>query len=96
MKRLRLVFFFAEQIGTDGSELPFCCRWMNKITKNYLKSKKVPFKIAGVRSELKWHMLLMVAQREIIQKLLVFVRGRNSTAAKFFRNAKLLCKIIIG
>jgi hypothetical protein len=35
----------------DGPELPFCCRWMNKITKNYEKSKKVPFKIAGVGFE---------------------------------------------
>jgi hypothetical protein len=41
---------FAYQIGTDGSGLPFCCRWMNKITKNYEKSKKVPFKNAGVGS----------------------------------------------
>jgi hypothetical protein len=40
--------YFAEQIGADGPELPFRCRWMNKITKN---SKKVPFKIAGVGSE---------------------------------------------
>jgi hypothetical protein len=43
--------YFAEQIGTDGPELPFRCRWMNKITKNYENSKKVPFKIAGVGSE---------------------------------------------
>jgi hypothetical protein len=48
---------FAEQIGADGPELPFCCRWMNKITKNYEKSKKVPFKIAGVGSESKCHVV---------------------------------------
>jgi hypothetical protein len=30
---------------------------MSKITKNYEKSKKVPFKTAGVRSELKWHVV---------------------------------------
>jgi hypothetical protein len=47
--------FFAEKIGADGPELPFCCRWMNEITKNYEKSKKVPFKIAGVGFESKWH-----------------------------------------
>jgi hypothetical protein len=41
---------FADQIGADGSDFPFCCRWINKITKNYEKSKKVPFKIAGVES----------------------------------------------
>jgi hypothetical protein len=46
---------FAEQIGADGPE--FCCRWMNKITKNYAKSKKVTFKIAGVGSESKWHVV---------------------------------------
>jgi hypothetical protein len=28
---------------------------LNKITKNYEKSKKVPFRIAGVGSESKWH-----------------------------------------
>jgi hypothetical protein len=27
--------FFAEQNGADGPEMPFYCRWMNKITKNY-------------------------------------------------------------
>jgi hypothetical protein len=48
---------FAMQIGADGPELPFCCRWMNRITKNYEKSKKVPFKIAGVGSESKWHVV---------------------------------------
>jgi hypothetical protein len=48
---------FAEQIGADGPELPFCCCWMNKITKNYKKSKKVPFKIVGVGSESKWHVV---------------------------------------
>jgi hypothetical protein len=48
---------FAEQIGADGPELPFCCHWMNKITTNYKKSKKVPFKIAGVGSESKWHVV---------------------------------------
>jgi hypothetical protein len=47
---------FAEQIGAVGPELPFCCHWMNKITKNYEKSKKVPFKIAS-----KWH-VVSVAQ----------------------------------
>jgi hypothetical protein len=46
---------FAEQIGTDGPELLFCYRWMNKITKKYEKSKKVPFMIAGDGSESKWH-----------------------------------------
>jgi hypothetical protein len=30
---------------------------MNKITKNYEKPKKVPFKIAGVGSESKWHVV---------------------------------------
>jgi hypothetical protein len=30
---------------------------MNKITKNYEKSKKVPFKIAGVGSESKWYVV---------------------------------------
>jgi hypothetical protein len=49
--------FFAKQIGADGPELPFCCCWMNKITKNYEKSKKVPFKIAGVGTESKWHVV---------------------------------------
>jgi hypothetical protein len=48
---------FAEQIGADGPELLFCCRWMNKITKNYEISKKVPFKITGVVSESKWHVV---------------------------------------
>jgi hypothetical protein len=48
---------FAEIIGVDGTELPFCCHGMNKITKNYEKSKKLPFKIAGVISELKWHVV---------------------------------------
>jgi hypothetical protein len=48
---------FAEQIGADGAELPLCCRWMNKITKNYEKSKMVPFKIAGVGSESKCHVV---------------------------------------
>jgi hypothetical protein len=37
--------------------LLFCCRWIKKITKNYEKSKKVPFKIAGGGSESKWHVL---------------------------------------
>jgi hypothetical protein len=37
--------------------LPFCCRWINKITKKYEKSKKEPFKIAGVESESKWHVV---------------------------------------
>jgi hypothetical protein len=49
--------YFAEQISADGPELPFRCRWMNKITKNYENSKKVPFKIAGVGSESKWHIV---------------------------------------
>jgi hypothetical protein len=46
---------FAKQIGADCPELVFCCRWMNKITKNYEKSKKVTFKVAGIGSESKWH-----------------------------------------
>jgi hypothetical protein len=41
----------------EGPELPFCCRWMNKNTKNYEKSKKVLFKIAVVGSELEWHVV---------------------------------------
>jgi hypothetical protein len=34
-----------------------CCRWMNMITKNYKKSKKVPNKIAGIGTESKWHVV---------------------------------------
>jgi hypothetical protein len=51
MKRLRLLLsmhYFLSKVGADGLELPFCYRWMNKITKNY-KYKKVPF--------LRWLML---------------------------------------
>jgi hypothetical protein len=29
---------FAEKIDADGPELPFCCRWINKITKHYEQS----------------------------------------------------------
>jgi hypothetical protein len=32
---------------------------MNKITKNYEISKKVQFKIAGVGSESKWHVVVL-------------------------------------
>jgi hypothetical protein len=37
----------------DSPELPFFCRWMNKVTKNYEKFKKEPFKIADVGSKSK-------------------------------------------
>jgi hypothetical protein len=30
---------YVEQIGADGPELPFCCRWMIKITKKIAGSK---------------------------------------------------------
>jgi hypothetical protein len=50
MNTFALCASFAEQVGAVGAELPFCCHWMNKITKNYEKSKKIPFKIAS-----KWH-----------------------------------------
>jgi hypothetical protein len=34
-----------------------CHRGLNRITKNYKKSEKVPFKIAGVGCESKWHVV---------------------------------------
>jgi hypothetical protein len=43
---------YVEQIGADGPELPFCCRWMIKITKNYEEIQN-PFNISGVGSESK-------------------------------------------
>jgi hypothetical protein len=45
---------FIDASFAEGPELPFCCRWMTKITKDYEEFKKVPFKIAVVGSELKW------------------------------------------
>jgi hypothetical protein len=47
----------ANQIGSDGPVSPFCCRWMNKISKKYESSRKVKLEVAGISTESKWHVV---------------------------------------
>jgi hypothetical protein len=45
----------AAKIGADGPEIPYCCRWMDKTTKTFKKSKKVSFEVAGDGENTKSH-----------------------------------------
>jgi hypothetical protein len=45
----------AEKIGADGPKLPYCCRWMDKTTKQFENSKKVSFEVAAASVNTKWH-----------------------------------------
>jgi hypothetical protein len=40
-----------------GFVVPFCCRWMNKMSNKYETSRKVKFEISGIANGSKWFVI---------------------------------------
>jgi hypothetical protein len=44
----------AKCIGPQRKTVPFCCKWMSKVSKRYDTSEKVGFEISGMTNGTKW------------------------------------------